>query len=593
MNLRSFLRHTEPALVAGSSDTVEPIEARQLHWFALSTYWKTLPITIGLVTLISLLPGVVALLAIIGFGMFYEYGDDLPGFLEDTVLQNIIDYELQGAGPLLRQLQHNRYHPELTVILVLVAVVWIVARTLEWRSTWYGVDLEYIWIRGGVFWKWERRLPMERVQSLELQANWIDRLLDLRSIEVTSSSPEKGVASIRLAAIPSLDAIQIQRLMLAAIDAIPDEDFTELERDQDEVQLASISTWQLFAAGITSFEIRLSFVGAIAAFHLFSKSFLKTWRNDLINWFITTIERKHALADLVDVTILLLLIFWAFSIVTFVTTFSRFRLHRLGPLALIEHGLVTRRWRAVLLPKVQAITFVETPVQERRGTGSLRMELAGSHQKSLDRKMLLPSLPRAQALDTLERLFGGTFFENIAHEISQFQRVPASSKRMYSMFWVYRIVGLAAFLIVIDWISPEIRFAHPTIAGILFLAIPGYFYGRRQFADAGWLLDDDRELIVRERHINRRTLICPADRLQWSGMRYMQLPGRRPGPATVVAYVAASGKVDGVAKSFVQVGWPVIDGRLRIRGLPVADAEELLERMGPQSSEPLLRSHVV
>ena len=149
------------------------------------------------------------------------------------------------------------------------------------------------------------------------------------------------------------------------------------------MQLASITTWQLIAAGITSFEIRLSFVGAIAAFHIFSKSFLKTWRNDLIDWFVTTIERKHALADLVDFTIVLLLMFWVLSIITFVTTFSRFRLERLGHLALIEHGLITRRWRAVLLPRVQAITFVETPVQEWRndrlaahGAGGFASELA-------------------------------------------------------------------------------------------------------------------------------------------------------------------------------------------------------------------------
>src|SRR5690606_39164061 len=113
-----------------------------------------------------------------------------------------------------------------------------------------------------------------------------------------------------------------------------------LGQEREQVQLASITTGQLIAAGITSFEIRLSFVGAIAAFHLFSKSFLKEWRNDLIHWFVNTIEQKHALADLVDFTLLLLLVFWLLSIVTFVTTFSRFRLERAGHLALIEHGLV-------------------------------------------------------------------------------------------------------------------------------------------------------------------------------------------------------------------------------------------------------------
>jgi uncharacterized membrane protein YdbT with pleckstrin-like domain len=587
------LHHTEPSLVAADDDTVEPIIDRRLHWFALYSYWKTLPITIGLVTLVSLLPGVVALLIVTGFGLFYEFGDQLPSFLKDTVLQDVIDYELQGAGPFLRELRHNRYHPELTIILVSVAVAWFALRTLAWRSTRYGVDHEHIWIRGGIFWKWERRLPMDSVQSLELQANWLHRVLNLRGIEFTSGSPEKEVATIQLAAIPTIDAIQIQRIMLGATKAAAGETYANLEQERTEIQLASISTWQLFAAGITSFEIRLSFVGAIAAFHLFSKSFLKEWRNDLIHWFVTTIERKHAFADLVDFTLLLLLIFWVLSILTFVTTFSRFRLQRLGHLALIEHGLLTRRWRAVLLPRVQAITFVETPVQEWRRDGSLRMELAGSHQKSLDRKMLLPSLPRTQALDTLERLFGGAFFENIARQVDQFQRVPKTSRRMYSLFWVYRIVGFAIALMLLDWASPDVKFEHVTIFVILWLAIPGFYYGRRQFSDAGWLLNDERELIVRERHINRRTIICPVDRLQWSGMSQMMLPFRAPGPATVVGYVAASGKVDGVAKQYMPVGWPVLDGRVRIRGIPAPVATDLLDRMGPQTDGPLYRPHVV
>ncbi len=593
MRLRAYLRRTEPTLVTADTDAVEPIVDRKLHWFALYTYWKTLPITIGLVTLISLLPGVMALLIVTGFGLFYEFGAELPEFFKGTVLQGVVEYELQGAGPILRQLRHNRYHPELTIILGAVAVSWIVARTLEWRATRYGVDADHIWIRGGLIWRWERRLPMERLQSLELHANWLHRLLDLRAVEFTSAPPEKNAANIRLAAIPTIDAIQIQRIVLGATKTADDPSYAAFENDRTGVQLASITTSQLFAAGITSFEVRLSFVGAIAAFHLFSKSFLKTWRNDFIRWFISTIERKHAFADMVDATLLLLLVFWMLSIVTFVATFSRFRLQRLGSLALIEHGLVTRRWRAVLLPRVQAVAFVETPVQEWRRTGSLRMELAGSHQKSLDRKMLLPSLPRAQALATLERLFGGAFFDTIAQQLDQIQRLPATSKRMYSLFWVYRIAGLTVALVLVDWVTPAIRFQNLVVLGVFLLVIPGYFYGRRQFDDAAWLLDDKRELIVRERHINRRTIMCPADRLQWSGITQLRLPGRNATHATVVGYVAASGKVDGVGKAFVKSGWPVFDGRLRIRGIPPAEAESLLERMRPQDGQPRYRPHTV
>lgn len=591
--LRGHLHRTEPRVIDGIDAPIDPIVDRPLHWFALYTYWKTLPITIGLVTLFTLLPGVIALVLVIGFGLFYEYGEELPSFLRDTVLQDVIDYEMQGSGPIIDQLRHNRYHPELTVIIVLLALLWIVVRALQWRTTTYGVDNEHIWIQGGIYWRWERRLPMARVQSLELSSSWLDRILNLRTVEFVSGAPDRTVASIRLAAIPTSEAIQIQRIMLGATHTILADGFAELGQEREQIQLASITTAQLVAAGITSFEIKLSFVGAIAAFHLFSKSFLKEWRNDLIHWFVNTVEQKHAFADLVDFTLVLLLVFWLFSIITFVATFSRFRLERAGHLALIEHGLVTRRWRAVLLPRVQAITFVETPVQEWRNTGSIRMELAGSQQKTLERKMLLPSLPRDEALATLEKLFGGAYFENLAHEIHQFQRVPPTYKRMYTMFWPYRILGLTAVLAVADYLSREIQFEHLAILGFALLAIPGYFYGRRQFEDAAWLIDSDREMIVRERHINRRTIVCPVDRLQWRGIKQLTLPFRKPGGTTLVAYVAASGKVDGVGKGIIGAGWPIIDGRLRIRGLPRDEADSLLEQMGPQPDQPRYRPHVV
>ena len=164
---------------------------------------------------------------------------------------------------------------------------------------------------------------------------------------------------------------------------------------------------------------------------------------------------------------------------------------------------------------------------------------------------------------------------------------------MYTMFWVYRFLGFAALLAVADWMSRDIRFEHVMIIGIALLAIPGYFYGRRQFEDAAWLMNEDRELIVRERHLNRRTTVCPADRVQWRGLKQTTLPFRAPGPTTLVAYVAASGKVDGVGKGIIGTGWPVFDGRLRVRGIPRADADALLDEIGPQADQPRYRPHVV
>ena len=81
--------------------------------------------------------------------------------------------------------------------------------------------------------------------------------------------------------------------------------------------------------------------------------------------------------------------------------------------------------------------------------------------------MLLPSLPRAQAIDTLEKLFGGAFFKNIAKELGDFHRVPETSKRMYTMFWVYR--PWAGSVLAVRTGVARVKFEHVTILCIALL----------------------------------------------------------------------------------------------------------------------------
>ncbi|MEZ4530623.1 MAG: hypothetical protein R2855_06285 [Thermomicrobiales bacterium] len=81
---------------------------------------------------------------------------------------------------------------------------------------------------------------------------------------------------------------------------------------------------------------------------------------------------------------------------------------------------------------------------------------------------------------------------------------------------------------------------------------------------------------MRERNINRRTIVCPVDRLQWRGIKQMTLPFRKPGGAAGgIRGSIREGRWDG--EGIIGTGWPIYDGRLRIRGLPRAETDELLK----------------
>jgi uncharacterized membrane protein YdbT with pleckstrin-like domain len=565
---------------------------RRLSKFSLYWYLKSIPeMTMGtILTLVPLAIGaILSLVLAIDWGIHRAFTSaqietalnyDLDS-IDDAKLQEWIDSP--GLDEWLEGLSVWVFVvPVLTVLTLIVG--WFVIRTLQWRRIRFGIEDGVIWMSGGLFTSWTRRLPIVHVQSVEFRSTLLQRLLTLRGVAISSAAPEGKNASIELLAIRRGVAAEMATTLQTAFGATI---ATPESNEDNSVPIASVGWKQLIVAAANSFEVRLSVFSLYFIYQVFGQGPIKQYRDRMIHGVTKYAEEHHDLAQATLLVAGALLFFWFFSILTYIATFARFRLRRNGKLALIEHGLLTRRWRTVLLPHVQALTFVESPAQQLVDDGSLRMTLPGTSRNLLERTMLLPAVDRSVTIDVLNRLFAelnphtGEALRSLRQSLN---RLPPSARRSYVLRWVWRLIPISLVLIAVLYFVPlEI---HPLL-GLLPIVIfgpIGAVLGNIRFKDAGWKVDDAGRLITRERALSRTTRVTRRERLVWTRISMLRIVSGRN--VTFVSSVAGAGSRPGIMARVIGTGLVARnDSRLRVRGILREDALELVEQLAKRPGE--------
>jgi uncharacterized membrane protein YdbT with pleckstrin-like domain len=581
-----------PALVDLAIIDSLDMTSRRLSKFSLYWYLKALPeLTIGsILTIIPLAIGaILSLILLIDWGIHRAFSQ--------SQIETALNYDFDTVDD--AKLQEWLDSPQLAdwisglsvwvfVIPILVAigliVGWLVIRTLQWRRIRFGAEDGVLWMSGGLFTNWSRRLPIVHVQSVEFRSTLLQRMLTLRGVSISSAAPEGKNASIELLAIRRGVAADFATTIQTAFGATI---ATPESGDAGSTPIASVSWKQLIVAAANSFEVRLSVVSLYVIYQIFGQGPLKEWRTKAIHSVTKYAQEHHDLANIVLIVIGALLFFWIFSILTYIATFARFRLRRNGKLALIEHGLLTRRWRTVLLPHVQALTFVESPAQQLVDDGSLRMTLPGTTRNQLERSMLLPAVDRSVTIDVLDRLFADFnphTGDALRSDLANLERLPPSARRSYLLRWTWRVLPLSLIIMLVLYLVPG--GVHP-LWGLLpwvILGPIGAWLGNVRFKDAGWHLDERGRLMVRERSLSRTTRITRRERLVWTRVSMLRFVSGKN--VTFVSSVAGVGSRPGIKGRLLGYGLVARgDSRLRVRGLLHEDALALVDRLAKRGTE--------
>jgi membrane protein YdbS with pleckstrin-like domain len=198
-----------PALVDLAIIDSLDMTSRRLSKFSLYWYLKALPeLTIGsILTIIPLAIGaILSLILLIDWGIHRAFSQ--------SQIETALNYDFDTVDD--AKLQEWLDSPQLAdwisglsvwvfVIPILVAigliVGWLVIRTLQWRRIRFGAEDGVLWMSGGLFTNWSRRLPIVHVQSVEFRSTLLQRMLTLRGVSISSAAPEGKNASIELLAI--------------------------------------------------------------------------------------------------------------------------------------------------------------------------------------------------------------------------------------------------------------------------------------------------------------------------------------------------------------------------------------------------------
>jgi putative membrane protein len=432
----------------------------------------------------------------------------------------------------------------LVVLLALLAIasLGLAYAVASWARLTYCTCGNELRVERGILLRKLTVLPRERIQSIELRQNVVERLLGLATVKVETAGGREP--EVVLSTLTQHDARTLQDWACRAPEMAPAVPLAAADQPAAPLQHASLSRSDLAVAGLTAGRVgvALSALGTLVAM-----------ASDLLPW-----ERLSLpTVPLGPSTVLLLLVLvpvlvWGLGLAGTVLAYAGFRLHSDGTRIVIERGLFERKRTVIPIERIQAVSIDEGPLRQPWSLAQLSVEYAGYGTGATESTVLFPLLRRAEVMPFLERFLPAFAGPLAAAEADGLRRPPLRARCRYALRWELLLVvgGLAVLATVLRW--PAGAFA----VVLLPLAIG---LGLAQYRDAGWYVAGD-VLVVRWRTLGRHTALVPRRCVQLIEARASLLL-RRAGLATVELRVATGSS------------WRPF----RLRHLAEADARYLLD----------------
>ena len=409
----------------------------------------------------------------------------------------------------------------ITFIFPLVAAAGsILFSAIHWMMFRYALTERELVIRSGVISRQERVVPLERIQSVDLEEAPLERILGIVRVRVETAATGSSEAKIELHSLGRDDAQALRTQLVTArqhaAGAAAGSDVTAPGGAETTQTLESLSTSgelirkltvrELLLAGATSG--RIGPAAAIAGLSVqFGTEYIPNSWWDRVPWQGAT----HASLQIIAAIVIVLGLFaWLLAIGSTVLVYAGFELRRLGDQLIIQHGLLDRKRRTIPVRRIQAILMVEGLIRQPFGFGELKFESAGQagHDQG-ESGVLFPFLSMREMPDLVATACPE--FALPVH-LDALHRLPRRALRRYVVPEIAWTVVLAGAINLIFWRWFDEPSGLPLIALILvplFAAL-----GWSQFRTAGWQVTPVHLLMRWRTATGRNTMITRRQRLQ-------------------------------------------------------------------------------
>ena len=303
---------------------------------------------------------------------------------------------------------------------------------LTWWFTRYVIDGEELRINSGILQKSSRRIPYERIQSVDIAEPFLARVIGLAELRIEMAGGSDSRTTLRF--LPLEDARQLRRLLLGrAHGRTADELATEVADPELEV-IAHVPPGRVVLGTVLSLDFLLAVVATVVVLVLAIRfdqllAFLGGVAG-LVTW-VGQIVGKRVLAQ------------WDFTLTRSDTGLR------------IERGLLSRSSQSIPFERVQGVAVEEPYVWRRLGWQRLEVDVAGyaaqaGSDSSESGSTLLPIADPGLARAVIDELVPGGVPEP-ADRVA----VPRRSWPFAPIGWRYRWVAAddVAFVARQGWLQ--------------------------------------------------------------------------------------------------------------------------------------------
>jgi len=359
---------------------------------------------------------------------------------------------------------------------------------LYWFRYVFYIQGQELRMESGVLIRKKRYIPFERVQTVQISAGILQRLMGLVKVQVETAAGGKK-AEFVLEALPRQKAEELSSILQSREHLPPD---SHLGENPAEYRL---STRNLLLLASTSNSIGVA-IAAIAVISQFNDVFANVHIWEKLGGFLKNIVAGEA--SLIILLILaLLFLAWLLSLLGTIIRFAGFRMIRDDKKIKISRGLFEKQQVTIPLNKIQSIKLIEGVLRQPLGMLSVQVVSVSNIDAKSEGSMIAPLLPRSQ----LTR-----FMEEFLPEFTlpqQVQRLPGRAQTRYYLVNILPALAIAALsAIFIPW------------GFLVFILVPlAAWLGKKQYQNAGWQVGG-RSLILRKRRLARVTTIIHRKRIQ-------------------------------------------------------------------------------
>lgn len=418
-----------------------------------------------------------------------------------------------------------------------IAVVSLAGRALEWWRSFYELTPTGLRVQTGLFSRQDRFVPFDRIQTVDVAESPLQRLLGVVGVKIETAAGGSGAADVRFDAVTAAEANVLRGLTIAksrtaltdgtpAVETSPSSELT----DTGGTLLRRLSTPDLLIAGATSGRI-----GPALAVVSFGSQFLDDLLPDSFWERIAMTAPDWSFRGVLTLLAIGGIAAWIMAIVSTILTYGGFELRRDGDRLYLQYGLLDRRRSTIPLARIQAATMTEGLLRQPFGLASVRLASAGYGARTAESGVLFPILPR----DEVPALLAAAcpmLAAPVDHPALQSPPGRARSRYLLSGVWSFLILaalGLGIGLVTGWWTW---RWGLVPLVAVPFTLVLGWL----NFRDAGWSLDPNGQLVIRQRRIERITTVTLRRRLQHRSV-HQNIFQRRRNLAHFGAVFAGSG----------------------------------------------------